>query len=105
MHPPPLAGFEKSSQRGRVRFTGSQADRINACAAQCPVKFSLVLLLLPGKGAARGGIRVHFDDVTGFRVLQNQSSERRKIQFVSIHNLHRHDVVPSVGLAQGRGER
>ncbi|MBI3191314.1 MAG: hypothetical protein HYZ36_01530 [Pedosphaera parvula] len=80
---------------------GAQHDRIDGGRAEEPRQFVLRFDLPLGEGLPLAFVtRVDFDQLARLGVLQDQAAERRQLLLVAVHDLHRHDVVPAVGLAQ-----
>src|SRR5439155_10010524 len=102
----PLPGFKKSAQRAGVRLVGAQLNRINARRAKQFQQLGLRSGLALGEGNALPFIRrVHLDDFTRLRVLQNQPAERGQLQLEAVGDLDGDQVVAAIGLAQDSERR
>ena len=103
MTPALFPHFKKSAHRAGVRLVGPQLDGVNVCPAEQFEQFRLRLHLPLGeRGALALVARVHFNHFAGLGVLQNQPAQRGQLQFETIGDLDRDDIVPAIRLAQDR---
>src|SRR5687768_7946721 len=99
---PPLTIFEKTPQRGGVRLVGAQLDMVDVRGAKELLQFSLAFNVPQMERFAPGAVcGVDLDDLSAFSILEDQSPERRKLLFKAVNDLHRHDIVAPIRLAQG----
>src|SRR4051812_22621869 len=101
--PPAFASFEKLSQRGGIGLVGAELDRIDAGSAEHARDVGLCFGLALGKcGAFAGVTGADFDNLAGFGVFQHEAAERGQFEFAGIGDLHGHDIVTAIRLAQHR---
>src|SRR6266571_6758382 len=98
-----FARFKEPAQRGGVGLIGAQLNEIDAHRAEQALQFLLRLGLASGEGGPFAGVTgVDLQDLAGFGILKHEPAQRRHFQFVSVGDVHAHDVVAAIGLSQRR---
>src|SRR5712691_10428740 len=98
-----FARFKKSAQRGGVGLIGAQLNEIDAHGAEQALQFLLRLGLAPREGGPFAGVTgVDLQDLAGFGILEHEPAQRRQFHFVSVGDVHAHDVVTAIGMSQRR---
>ena len=106
MSPPFFACLEETAQGGGVGLVGAQLDRINPNAPKETLQLGLRSQLLLGKTLSVAWVvGVDFDHLAGLGVTQHQTAQRGQFQLETIRDLHRHDIMPPIGLPQSGRQR
>ena len=99
VQPSALASFEKFRQLHSIRLIRSQLNGIDTRGAKQPRGFLLRAGLALSKGSALPRIAgIDLNDLAGFGIVEDEAPERRQFQFVTIGDLHSHDIMSSVCL-------
>jgi hypothetical protein len=98
-----LASFEKFAQCRRIRLAGARFDGVDVGGTQLPQEFRLVFGPTFRECATLAiVVRIDFELLTRFSILQYKPPDHRQLQFESVNNLDRDDIMAAIGLAQGR---